>query len=390
MKTKNKVIIFALINLTIMKVAYAQEIEQPGKYYSFDLSYNHDDNIYRVIDELANEDSYFNLKPKINLVGAFGKHRLDFDYKGDYSKYLDYNDASYDDHSLKTSLSLNHSVKFQTKIIASYQRDHEEPGTINRVQLDITEYNLYEMSFIDVSGVYGRPQASGRIEFGYRKVDKENLNNGLDYLSYISDQYDGKFIYKIAPKTNTYIQLSSSELDYENNGNFELDNEYRRYRLGLTWEFTNTMTGDVNVGYQDRDYKQENITDISGLAYYISLDWSATERTNINFNASREAIDSSLEEASGFLRTTYSSDMTHELTELLEVGIELGYSQDDLVNTSDRKDKRYFLGLKLNYKLLDYIDLDGGYYFDQRKSTTELANFESNMFKINVSVELEN
>lgn len=369
--------------------AVAQSDEKPGLFATADASTVHDDNIYRVIDDLAQSDTYLRLRPELAAVGGLGKHRFQLSYNGDYAKFSDQSDADYTDHDLRGRIDFDHTLRFSSRFEAGYQKEHEDPGSINRLQLGMTEYNKYDQNFILVGLAYGSEEAIGRLAVNYLRTDKDYTNNDLDFLDYVGDQFTGRFTYRIAPNTRVYTEAIISELDYAPAINFELDNTYKRYRVGVTWDFTGKLTGDINIGYQDRDYDLNTVQDINGLAYDGEITWALNTYTKIIAAAQRESIDSSLEEAGGFLRTTYGLTINHELTERLKLKGDAGYSNDELVFSSNREDKRYAYQLGLEYELLRSVTLGIDYTYEERDSTVAIADYKANIFGLNVIVSLE-
>ncbi|MBU2979938.1 outer membrane beta-barrel protein [Alteromonas sp. C1M14] len=370
--------------------ALAQENLDAGFYIDGKASIVHDDNIYRVTDELAKSDDYLSIMPSIDLIGESGKQRYELSYSGDYAKFNDESDADFDDHVFKGKVSFDHTLKFSSRLEAGYQSEHEDPGSINRVQLDITEYNKYDQNYFLAGLSYGSEAAVGRLSFDYRRTDKDYKNNGLDYLDFVSNQFSGRFTYRLAPKTRVYTQIIQTNYDYSPATTFELDNKYIRYLAGVTWDFTNKISGDINIGYQDRDYDLESLQDIDGFAYDGELNWAINTFTKVGIAATRESVDSSLEEVGGFLRTSYSLSFEHEITELLKLTADAGYLNDELVFTSTREDKRYAYEVGVEYAITRNIVLGSSYTYEERDSTDELANFEANIFRLSIAVELDN
>ena len=389
MRNRTKFTLSTIALALCSSVAIAQE-DETGFFAKADTTLAHDDNIYRVTDDLAQSDTYLSVAPELKLIGGFGKQRFELSYDGDYSKFSDASDADYADHNIEGKIRLEHTSKFSTRFEARYIKDHEDPGSLNRIQLDLSEYNLYEQKIFLAGLAYGREDAIGKIAFHYRKTDNNQLNNSLDFLDYNSDQLMARFTYRVAPKTHLYIEAAFTDFDYQPAETFELDNNYKRYRAGLAWDFTNKLTGDISVGYQNRDYNQSSIRDISGLAYSGDVNWAINTYTTVAFHARRESIDSSLEEAGGFLRTTFGLRGTHKLTDLLEVIAEVGNSKDELVFTSAREDDRYLMQLGVKYEISRRISFGGTYKYEERKSTSSIAEYDANVFILNVTVSLDN
>ena len=369
-------------------VAIAQE-DETGFFAKANTTLAHDDNIYRVTEDLAQSDTYLSVAPELKLIGGFGKQRFELTYDGDYSKFSDASDADFADHKVEGTINLEHTLRLSSRFGASYLKEHEEPGSINRIQLNITEYNRYDQRTFLTGLAYGKEDSLGRISVDYRKTDKDYTNNSSDYLDYTSDQIVSRFSYRIAPKTRIYVEALFADLDYTATPTFELDNSFRRYRAGVTWDFTNKLTGDINLGYQDRDYKQESIRDINGLSYNGEITWSINTYTKLEVHAQRESIDSTLEEAGGFLRTTLGLSVSHDLTELLKVTGDAVYSVDELVLNSFREDKRYDFQVAMTYSFSRLVDFSATYTHEQRQSTNILAEYEANILGLNLTVWLD-
>lgn len=388
MRNRTKFTLSTIALALCSSMAFAQE-DATGFFAKADTTLAHDDNIYRVTDDLAQSDTYLSVAPELKLIGGFGKQRFELSYNGDYSKFADTSDADYTDHDIRAKINFDHSVRFSTRLEAGYQKEHEEPGSINRIQLDITEYNKYNQNFFLAGFAYGSESAIGRFSIDYIRTDKDYINNSLDFLDFVSDQYSARFTYRIAPKTRLYIETVLTDVNYEYLNGFELDNTYKRYRAGLTWDFTNKLTGDINVGYQDRDYELETIRDIDGLAYNGELTWSINTFTKLGLIAQRESIDSSLEQTGGFLRTTYGVSFSHELTELVKIKADAGYGTDELVFSSARKDDRLAGQVALEYAVLRNVVFGLSYTYEERDSTALLADFKANIIGLNVVFSLD-
>ena len=388
MRNVNKLVLSALCAAISSNNLYAQETET-GFFTDVETSLLHDDNIYRVTDELAQADNFISITPKLQFIGAIGKQRFDVTYSGDYAKFNDANDADFADHDLRGKIELEHTIRFGTSLEAGYQKEHEEPGSINRIQLNLSEYNKFDQNFVLARAYYGQESSIGRIELSYRKANKDYLNNGLDFLDSDLNQVTATFTYRVAPKTKIYIDALLADLDYEPGTNFELDNKFKRYRAGVTWNFTNKLTGDVNIGYQDRNYEQETLRDIDGLAYNGEVIWAINSYTSLAVEANRESIDSSIEQAGGFLRTSYSANLEHKLTSLLTLTVDVGYSTDELVFNTARQDDRSAYKVELDYEFMSNLSVGASYQFEKRESTVSTAEYKANIVALNLKYSLD-
>jgi opacity protein-like surface antigen len=375
---------------TFNVLAQTTNEDSVGLFTKVDTIVSHDDNIYRVTEEISKSDSFVTISPEIKFRGGLGKHRVEAKYSGEYAKYNKESTADFLDHDFTGKINFEHTLRFNTRLEAGYKRDHEEPGTINRIQLDITEYNKFNQSYYLLGLGYGQDSSIGRLSVNYRRNKKNYINNNLNFLDYVGDQFTATFTYRVAPKTKLYIDGLYSELDYEPSVNFELDNTFKRYRAGITWNFTNKLSGDINIGYQDRNYHQITLQDITGLAYSGKVSWSINTYTKFVVEASREAVDSSLQNAGGSLRSSYNIGIAHELTELLSIKADVAHINDELAFSVGREDERYAYDLGLEYFLSRNMKLSADYTYEQRNSTNVLAEFNANIISLSATILLDN
>lgn len=372
---------FSVLNFQV----HAQEDDETGIFVTAETSLTYDDNIFRVIDSLKESDYSLNINPTVSAIGELKKHRFQVGYIGDYTKYSDISSADFSDHEIFARADFSHSTRLNTSLAISYQKEHEEPGGLNRIQLDIDEYNKYDQRYITAAVTYGSLDSIGKIDFSYDNVERDYKNNGLSYLSNNSQQFQGQFTYRIGNHTNVYLSAALTELDYDSSSFVELDNTYKRYQAGVNWDFTDKVSGNIYVGYQERNYDEEQLRDIDGLAYKGNITWMLNTYTHITFNATRESIDSSIQEAGGFLRTSYGAGLSHEITERLKFVTGYDYSNDELVYSSNRVDKRSFYNVGLEYSLLSSLDVAAKYQFEERDSSEELANYKANIIVVSAT-----
>ena len=347
----------------------------------------YDDNILRAAKEAEQSDTSLVVAPELTLAGILGKQRFSAVYKGEYAKYADNGDVDYADHDIRLRADLDHSNRFTSRFDVQYQDKHEEFGDISNIFTNLTEFNHFTQTDITGRLIYGRQDSFGQLVFGLGRSEKDYDNNGQEYRSYDRDLASLAFYYRIAPRTRVLAEVVYQDYSYNPDVGFlDLDNEYVRYQAGIEWALTNQLEGTVKVGYQDRNYKLDTINDIDGLAYEASIDYTPNTFTTINLAAKRESLDSSLQGAGGFLRTSYSIGAKHGLTELLKLDGQVYYAKDDGVFGGTRQDKRLLTKVGLIYSALHWVDVGINYSYEDRDSTIEAADYKSNSINLTLKV----
>lgn len=382
----NKLTKIALI--LVASFASSQIIAQEAGFFAVvDSRLSYEDNILREADANADSDTSLVVAPELTIAGIIGKQRFSAKYKGEYAKYSDFSDVNYTDHDILLRADFDHSNRLISRFDVQYQDKHEDFGDLNNVFVNLNEFNHFTDKGLSGRLIYGRQDSFGQLVFRLARNNRDYDNNNQEFRSYEKDLASLAFYYRIAPRTRLLAELVYQDYSYNPEvGFFDFDNKYKVYQAGIEWAFTNQLEGTVKVGYQDRNYSLDTLRDIKGLAFEASIDYTPNTYTTINVAARRESIDSSLETAGGFLRTSYGAGVKHSLTELTKLEAELTYAKDEFVFSSNRQDKRTGGKVGVSYSLLTWVEVGANYSFEERNSTLDAADYKAN--SINLTAKL--
>lgn len=380
---------FTKIALTLVASFASSQIiaQEAGFYVVVDSRLSYEDNILRESDANADSDTSLVVAPELTIAGILGKQRFSAIYKGEYAKYSDFSNVDYTDHDISLRADFDYSNRLTSRFDVQYQDKHEDFGDLNTVFVNLNEFNHFTDKGLAGELVYGRQDSFGQLVFRLARNNRDYDNNNQEFRSYERDLASLAFYYRVAPRTRLLAELVYQDYGYNPElGFIDLDNKYKTYQVGVEWAFTNQLEGTVKVGYQDRNYRLDTLRDINGLAYEASIDYTPNTYTKINVAARRESIDSSLETAGGFLRTSYGAGVEHSLTELTKLEAQLTYAKDELVFSSNRQDKRIGGKLGVTYSLLTWVEVGANYSYEERNSTLDAADYKAN--SINLTAKL--
>ncbi len=361
--------------------------QQAGFLAEVDSRLTYEDNILRASDANAESDTSLVVAPELTLAGVLGKQRFSATYQGEYAKYFDNSEVDYTDHDIRLRADFDHSPRLASSFNVQYKDKHEDFGELDNIFDGFTEFNLYTEKQVNGELTYGRQDSFGQLVLRLGKTDREYENNGQEFRSYDRDLASLAFYYRIAPRTRLLAEVIHQDFSFNPElGFLDLDNKYLVYQAGVEWALTNQLEGTVKVGYQDRDFRLDNLRDVDGLSYEADLEWKPNTFTEIGFVARRESIDSSIESAGGFLRTTYGINVSHGLTELTKLKGSIGYSKDELVFIDNREDERRFIEAGITHNLLYWVELGVNVRHDNRDSTQLFAEYEVN--SVNLTAKL--
>jgi hypothetical protein len=374
--------------ILVSSFASSQVMAQEAGFYAVvDSRLSYEDNILRESDANADSDSSVVVAPELTIAGILGKQRFSAVYKGEYANYFDFSDVNYTDHDIRLRADFDHSNRLTTRFDVQYQDKHEDFGDLNTIFVNLSEFNHFTDKGLSGRLIYGRQDSFGQLVLRLARNKRDYDNNNKEFRSNERDLASLAFYYRIAPRTRLLAELVYQDFDFNPQVGFlDLDNKYKVYQAGVEWAFTNQLGGTVKVGYQDRNYRLDTLRDINGLAYEASIDYTPNTYTAINLAARRESIDSSLETAGGFLRTSYSAGVEHSLTELTKLKAQLTYANDDLAVASNRTDKRLNAKLGVTYSWLTWVEVGAYYSLEERNSTLDAADYKVN--SINLTAKL--
>jgi polysaccharide biosynthesis protein VpsM len=377
------------IALTLVATFASSQIiaQEAGVFAVVDSRLSYEDNILRESDANADSDTSIVVAPELTIAGILGKQRFSAKYKGEYAKYSDFSDVNYTDHDIHLRADFDHSNRLTTRFDVQYQDKHEDFGDLNTVFVNLNEFNHFTDKGLSGRLIYGRQDSFGQLVFQLARNKRDYDNNNQEFRSNERDLASLAFYYRIAPRTRLLAEMVYQDYSYNPQAGFvDLDSKYKVYQAGVEWAFTNQLEGTVKVGYQDRNYRLDTLRDINGLAYEASIDYTPNTYTKINVAARRESIDSSLESAGGFLRTSYGAGVEHSLTELTKLEAQLTYAKDELVFSANRQDKRIDGKLGITYSMLTWVELGANYSYEERNSTQAAADYKAN--SINLTAKL--
>jgi hypothetical protein len=364
--------------------------QEAGFTAEVDSRLTYEDNILRAADDNAQGDTSLVVSPELTLAGILGKQRFKLSYTGEYANYFDNSDVNYSDHDIRLKADFDHSYRLTSAFDVQYKDKHEDFGDLNTIFTNLTEFNRYTDTQINGRVAYGRQDSFGQLVLKLGKSNRDYDNNNQEYRSNERDLVSLAFYYRIAPRTRLLAEVVYQDYSYSPDVGFlDLDNEYIRYLAGVEWALTNQLEGTVKVGYQNRDYRLDTLRDIDGLSYEANVDWKPNTYTTIGIVAKRESIDSSLESAGGFLRTTYGVNIKHGFTELTKLDAGLGYSKDELVFGANRQDTRNYAKVGVLHQLLTWVELGANLSYEDRDSTQELANYQVSSVNITAKISFD-
>lgn len=378
---------FVIITCTFISTNSNAE-ERQGLLLNAELKALHDDNVLRKVKPVS--DSSIQISPELQYLTHMGKHLFAVEYQGEYAAYKDNTKLNYDNHDIALYARLDHSLKINSDFKLSYKDEIEEPGTNNSTSLLIQQFNQTEQKQATAKLYYGTRQSIGQIVFGLDHREHRYTNNLQGYRDVDRNTVTGTFFYRIAPKTRLLFQASIGDYDYVTKNQFaDYSSKETFYLAGVEWDITAKTSGTFKLGYQGKNFKENDYNDITGLSYMLDMTWKPNTYSKIKIGASRMTQESSQLLTSAFVTNSYKVDAEHEITPRTKLKAAYTFDSDDIVTLRNRTDKRHNIVLGVDHSLLTWLNISLDYQFIERSSDFQIYEYKANIIGLSLTTKFD-
>jgi hypothetical protein len=204
------------------------------------------------------------------------------------------------------------------------------------------------------------------------------------------DQYGGigRLAYEIDPGMKPYVEVDADERVHDST--FDINGVDRNStgtaaKLGADIAFTGSLTGEIAVGYMQRDYIAP-LPNIGGMTLDGALLWQATPLTSAKFTATSSIGESTLPGVSGEFSRDVNLEVDHAFRTWLVAMAQAGYGHDSYVGLG-RDDNRYFVSAGLTYKMNRDVQFKGTVRQDWLTSNVSGAAYSATSFLLTMRLQ---
>ncbi|MCK4829808.1 outer membrane beta-barrel protein [bacterium] len=404
-------IFIAGLAISIMILLSSQVIAQGGKIHIGKLTIIpklaiqgvYDNNIYlgngtNDTTELEESDWITHVMPALGFNYSFPERgSLSFGYAGDLAYYSDNNDNDWQTH--KCIFCLNYKAPGGLILgIDNTYIDAEDPhGNLEEYRTGLKTKRWDN----DLKTRIGYDFGNRFQILGYYNYFKQEYDLERDYnQNHDNNEFGVGFQVRFLPKTWGFVRYHFGERNYlthpattnvtESN---DSDYKWQRVNVGLTWDPGAKLSGELNFGYQWRDY--DNTTDPSGNRYEDKDTWIAA--TSITYTMTpTTSLALGITRA---LRETGSNDNEYYkdagiginfrqiiMTKfILIVGGAYNENSYNLPVNNERKDDNYRANIGLDYRIKDWLTAGVGYKYKEKKSNYDVNDYTDRQFIVELS-----
>ncbi|WP_269518231.1 outer membrane beta-barrel protein [Alteromonas sp. BMJM2] len=376
---------FAIALAPVLAQAQDEQLEANGMLAGLNVAYKNDSNVQR--NGLGQSDNIFSLSPEIAYANYFGKHALSVGYKGDYSRFSKQSNLNFENHNLLAGVEFDHSLRFTSKVSASFQKGVEDPSQVNSLINNFDEFTEYEKTAINGEVAYGRQESIGQVVIGVDVASADFDNNQQEFRNVDSVGAYSQFYYRVAPNTRAVFEVSYYDYKYDEVESFQnLSSEQISVLAGVEWRYSEQLSSSFRAGYQTKQFEDESLNDVNGLSFALDVDWQLSELARISATGSRSANESTIAGLPERVSTSFSIDAQHELSQKLTAYSSIGHTLDDFGVRSDTNNNAT---LGLTYRLKSWVNVTLEYEYQKRDSDFENFSYNANVVMLSFEMAID-
>jgi hypothetical protein len=304
--------------------------------------------------------TYFVAAPELVAHSDWARHALDINIHGTYTEYAQALTPSLNAPFLDSRVDGRIDVLRNTQVITEnrFILATDNPGSPN-LPAGLAKLPLN----FDIGGTLGVVQTFNRLSVSLKGTFDRNIyNNSVLTDGEISSNGDRNFNqwagilrinYELNPSLRPFIEVQEDERhhneQFDRNG-LERSSVGTTGKIGAAVDLFGSLTGEMAVGYLQRDYKDPTLPDVAGTIVNGSLTWLATALTTARFNATSQVYETVLPGTTATLTRDVNLQVDHAFLLWLVGTLKAGYGTDDYIG-STLSDRRYYLSGGFTYKM---------------------------------------
>lgn len=343
---------------------------------TLEISSLYDDNILATNDPKSSWIT--SIKPTLALGIQGEKASYGLSYTLDHKMYASGPVDSLNNHSLKALADFPFDVRNRLKLKASMNKTE----SIDNVFV-LGTLNQFSQNALGGSYVYGAPTATGNIELEYNHGSLRTDNNiNLDQER-DSDDISTAFVYRVTDKTRLLAELRAAQYNYVSNTT--LDSTSLAYLVGARWEASAKTAGSAKFGTEQKDYKDNTLSNASRSTWEVSVDWSPLTYSTVTLATSQKIEEGAY--GASYIDTTKNGIVwSHDWDKGLDS--QFGYAVIKQDYSDGRVDDITTFNASLKYKVRRWLDASFNFQHSEQNSPINERNFSRNVFRLTLNASL--
>jgi hypothetical protein len=270
----------------------------------------------------------------------------------------------------------------------------DNPGSPN-IQAGLARYPIYQT----LGSTLGFDQRFNRLQISAgATVDRTTYQDSVltDRTLATNDdrnfnQYGGvgRLSYEVLPGLKPFAEVEGDtrvhDQPFDRNG-FERNSSGGYAKAGTSFEFSRLLTGELAVGWAERNYVDPRLSRLQGFLTSGSLLWSASPLTTLKFSTDTQINETTLLGSPGVLVHTYTIEVDHDFRRWLTAIGKFTYATYDYQQTI-RNDKTYTVEGDLIYKMTRNLWIKGTLRYEVLDSNVPLSSSQATVMLLGVRLQ---
>ncbi|WDE12789.1 outer membrane beta-barrel protein [Thalassomonas haliotis] len=348
--------------------------------------YQYDDNLYnRSADEQGS--SVFVFAPSGNFLLEDGVNRYALDVGISSGHYLGQSDDDYLDGDIVFSghFEPDSLQRLNLQVGANWRSEARGTG-ITEARHDLIDSPLrYFEQQAGLSYEYGALSSKAQLAFelGYLDKSYNNYQDITKYYDYSALLTGAKVFFTTHHRSQLFVELNRNTIRYEHLDNSGKSRDSDDYNLltGFRWQATAVTAGRVILGYQLKDFTDQQRDNFNGLSWDVSLDWQPLTYTKVSIETQRKAKEPNVE-GDYILASLYGLSWSHHWNDVLTTSVSGSYGEEDYQGVS-RTDETRTLALSLDYRMSRWADVSLFGQMSDKDSSRRDIQFDKHLVGLN-------
>ncbi len=339
--------------------------------------------------------SFVVVAPELIARSDWENHEMTATLRGSYTTYQQTGelDRPTFDGKIAGRVDVTRNTKINVEAIAIIGTDN--PGSPN-VQAGLSRFPI----FTTVGGTFGLTQRFNRLE-----VTAKGLYDRTQYEdSHFTDGTTGnntdrdfnrfgtttRVAYDLMPGLKPFVEGGWDKREHDitiDRFGLQRDSNGWYAKGGTTFEFSRKLTGEISLGWLNRSYADPTLKELNGFTVDGSLIYALSALTNVKFNASTIAAETTVPGTAGVLTRNAGVEIEHSFRRWLVGSLKVNYGFDDYVG-SLRKDDRFSVSGSIIYKMNRMMQLKAEIRHDWLRSSTPVGtDYDATVYLIGMRLQ---
>jgi len=348
----------------------------------------------------------FSVQPELRVQSLWTRHEFKADLRGAYTWFSPDQTPSLNRPSFngKADGRIDIHESMYANLNARTLVSTDSPASPN-LQAGLARLPV----FTTFGGGAGLTKAFNRLELtGKGDVERTVYQDSLLTDGTISsnrdrqyNQYTGGFraAYETLPGVKPFVEASVDTRRHDlavDNFGYQRDSKGITVKGGSTFDLRGTLTGEIALGYSQRDYVEPRFDKLAGLIGNASLVWTADALTTVKFTGTSTIGESAAAGVPGAFYRDAGVQIDHAFRRWLIGTLKFGVGQDRYIDAvqsaagsplGDRIDIRYSAGAGLTYKVDRTVQIKGEFRQDWLRSNVSGVDYTASTFLVGLRLQ---